>query len=558
MKINRKQVLLWLSLATILFTSFFIRVASLERPESLDYHPDEWVLARPIYQIANQGQVGIKTHYKWSGCGVIYPVGYSLYFLKPIFGEYSYETILRTLRTLSATASVGAILLVFLFLRRYHSVRAAYIGAILLGISKSPVIVGHYGTLDSVTMLLAMIILFISYRFFHFSDHSEKVPAFRNFLFGMLIGWSIAIKWTFLLAAIPLFIAFISTFLYAARRRQKIIFLKRSTQQCILLGLGLILGFLLFFPDVQMVPNKVKEGLDYEIKHHKTGHYGSILADSGQLGKRLKRTYRNFIYCGWKALAITGLCSLVFVFFKRSNLKWYLFFCFLLWTYVPFRNLISPARHYLVPYTFLLLLLSISIDALLNLQNRYLRIATVVSLLAVIAISLLYTCVCISPFWQEDARVKCANWIVDNAPQGSGVSWAPRHNPYNWAVPGTRIAPYLFKKFPRQAKSGKHQYFIIAPKVRGIFKKHPPTRKIVPAEWFPVQPPTRQEILFFHELNQGGGENLELVKKFKSPPKFMGITLKFFGEHMHTHTTFASNNVELFKTRKVRDIKSSI
>ena len=461
-----KQVFFWSALVAILVVSFAIRIAGISRKESVDYHPDEWVLAQPIHQIANQGQVGLKSHYKWPGCGVIYPVGYSLYFLKPVFNEYSYETILRILRFLSAMCSVGAVLVVFLFLRHYHSTRAGYIAAILLGISKFPAITGHYATLDSITMLVSMLIIFIAYRFFYYSDKSQKISAFKSFLFGMLIGWSITIKWTFLLAAIPLFIAFILAFIHAGRLREKSVFLKRSVQQCILLAFGLIVGFLLFFPDVQLVPNKVKDGLNYEIKHQKTGHYGAVLANAGQLGKRIKRTYSSFVACGWKAIATAGLCSLIFVFFKRNNLKWFLFFCFLLWTYVPFRNLISPPRHYLVPYILLLLLLSIAIDALLNVQNRYLRVGTIVSTIAIMCISLLYTCICVSPFWQEDPRVTCAKWIIDNVPKGSGVTWGPRHQPYNWAVPGTRIAPYLFEQFPRQAQAGKDQYFIIAPKIK--------------------------------------------------------------------------------------------
>ena len=550
MKINRKQLLLWSTLAAILVFSLFLRIVGIGRTESIDYHPDEWVLAQPIHQIANQGQVGLKTHYKWSGCGVIYPVGYSLYLLKPVFQEYSYETILRILRVLSAIASVGSIWIAFLFLGHYHSIRAAYIGAVLLGVSKFPAIAGHYATLDSLTMLIAIVILLASYKMFHLPEDSGKIPLARNFLLGMLIGWGIAVKWTLLLAAIPLFVAFVSAFFYAARIRQKTAFLKQGLRQCIILGLGLVLGFLVFFPDVQFAPGKVKEGLDYETKHHQTGHYGAVLDDAGALGKKMQRTYSNFAACGGKILVITGLCSLAFAFFKRNSLKWFLFFCFLLWTYVPFRNLVSPPRHYLVPFLIMILLLAIAADFLLSVRSRTLRIAIYISADLVILTSLLYTCINISPFWQEDPRVACAKWIMNNVPEGSGVTWAPRHQPYNWAVPGTRIAPELFKQFPRQAEPGKDQYFIVSPNVSGIFRKHPPTRKVVPSEWFPTQPPTQQEVLFFYEVNQGGGPTLEQVKSFSSTPAFLGITLKLFGESPHASPTFACKDVQLFKIRK--------
>ena len=550
LKINRKQLFLWLTLGAILILCFSIRVVGINRSRSVDYHPDEWVLARPIHQIANQGQVGLKIHYKWPGCGIIYPVGYTLHFLKPASGEYSYESILRILRVLSAMASVGAVLVVFLFLRHYHSTRAGFIGAGLLGVSKFPVIVGHYATLDSVTLLIVISVLFGAFRFFKITEKEHQNSTVKPFLLGLLIGWGIAVKWTLLLCAIPLFVAFTGSLISAVQKHQTTAFLNFSIRQCLPLALGLILGFLVFFPDIQLVPDKVKEGLDFEIKHHQTGHYGAILSGTGQLSKRITRTYRNFVGCGWQALAMSGLCSLVFVFFKRTPLKWFLFFTFLLWTYVPFKNLISPPRHYLVPYLLMMMMLALFIDFLLGHQKRAVRLPAYVLTVFIISISLLYTCICISPFWQKDPRVACAEWIMKNVPEGSGVTWAPRHNIYDWAVPGTRIAPSLFKQFPRQAKPGKDQYFIVSPNVKRVFKKHPPTRKIIPSEWFPAKPPTQMEILFFYEINQGGGPHIEHVKNFYATPRFLGLTLKLFHENIHANPTFACKNVEVFKLKK--------
>ena len=549
MKIDRNQLLVWGTLTVILALSFFIRIVGIGRSQSVDYHPDEWVLANPTYQIANQGQVGLKTHYKWPGCGAIYPVGYTLYVLKPAFGEYSYTAILRIFRVLSAIASVGTILVVFCFLRHYHSIRAGFLGAILLGISNLPVITGHYATLDSITMLIAAAAIFAAFRFFQRPPEDRQPSAIKSLLLGLLIGWGIAIKWTLLLCAIPFFVAFVSNFITAIRGHQINAFFSLSIRKSVPLVLGLMLGFLVFFPDIQLAPDKVKEGFDYEMKHHQTGHYGGILSDSGALGKRITRTYTNFKACGWTALAIAGLGSVVFVFFKKTSLKWFLFFIFLLWTYVPFKNLVSPPRHYLVPYMLLMILLAVALDTLLTHPKRPVRITTYILSACIMSVSLLYTCINVSTFWQEDPRVTCAEWIMNNVPKGSGVAWGPRHNSYNWAVPGMRIAPSLFQSFPRQAEPGKDQYFIISPKLKSVFKQHPPTRTIVPSEWFPAQPPTQQELQFYYEINQGGGPNLEQIKRFYSTPSFLGITLKVFGEYLHTSPTFAAQNVELYKVR---------
>jgi hypothetical protein len=198
----------------------------------------------------------------------------------------------------------------------------------------------------------------------------------------------------------------------------------------------------------------------------------------------------------------------------------------------------------------MILLLSIFFDYLLWHQKKLIRIPANVLTILIVLISLLYTCISISSFWRGDPRVTCAKWIMENVPKGSGVTWGPRHNPYNWVVPGTRIAPYLFKEFPRQAEPGKDQYFIISPKLKSVFKKHPPTRKVVPSEWFPAKPPTQQEILFYYEINQGGGPHIEHVKSFRATPQFMYLTFKLFNKYVHATPTYASQNVELYKLRK--------
>lgn len=536
-------------LAGVLGISFAVRIAGIQRTKSVDYHPDEGVLAIPIQQIANTGQVGLKTHYKWPGCGVIYPVGYGMYFLKPMFGEYDYITVLKTLRVLSAIASLGAVAMVFEFLRKYHSVRAGFLGAIFLGVSTMPAIAAHYATLDSVTMLLFIASLYFVYGFFHVDKDGAKVNVVKTFSIGALIGYAISVKWTLMLMAIPVFVEAVGGFIDSVKNNTKLLFLKTGMQKGSILGLGMVVGFLLFFPDFQLVPNKAIEGIQFEMKHHNTGHYGEVLSDPMGLAKKFKRTYNLFVKCGWKAFTIAGLCSMVFVFFKRNRLKWFLFAVFILWTSVPFRNLISPPRHYLVPYIILLLSLAILADYLLSLRVKAVRIASIACLSLAVLASLLYTCISVSPFWMADPRYACAEWIMDNVPKGSGVTWAPRHSAYNWSVPGTRIAGFLFKEYPRLAEPGKYQYLIASPIVLGVYKQHPPDRKIVPEEWFPGTPPSQQELELFYQLNEGGGDQWQRVEAFRSKPQFLGLTYKIFGEPEGQEPTVACKKVFLYKSK---------
>jgi hypothetical protein len=114
-------------------------------------------------------------------------------------------------------------------------------------------------------------------------------------------------------------------------------------------------------------------------------------------------------------------------------------------------------------------------------------------------------------------------------------------------APGQIITPWLFKLYPRKAEPGKEQYIIAANRRMNTFKKHPPTRKIVPSEWFPNEPPTMAELMLYAEMNNGGGPNLTLVKEFRTKPSFLGLDFRLFGLDPNQDTTSANQAVTLFR-----------
>ena len=134
----------------ILLVALFLRLAGIWRAEPIDYHPDEWVIAKPVYALANEGQFGLKTHYKWPGCTVIYALGFTLYAFKWLLGPYDYETILILQRVISALAGTGVAALAFFLMRKLFNDRTALLAAALLSVSKLPVLQGHYGSITSI------------------------------------------------------------------------------------------------------------------------------------------------------------------------------------------------------------------------------------------------------------------------------------------------------------------------------------------------------------------------------------------------------------------------
>ena len=228
----------------------------------------------------------------------------------------------------------------------------------------------------------------------------------------------------------------------------------------------------------------------------------------------------------------------------------FLFLTLMLGMSVVLRNVVRPQRHYLIPFIIGLMLMGIFFDELLRKQKRFLRVGGAVTYAALFVLATLYTCICISPFCKPDARVLCSKWIKANVPEGSGVTWAPRTP--KWAAPGNWVEPSLFKTYPRKAQPGKNQYIIACRRTLNIFKKHPPTKRIVPREGFPTKPPSREEVMLYAEMNAGGGRNLELVKEFFAKPSFLGFALRLFGIDPNTDTTFANQSDSLYRMKETR------
>jgi hypothetical protein len=549
---NKPRLATWIYLVLILSIALFIRLAGIWRSEPIDYHPDEWVIAKPVTSIANSGQVGLKTHYKWPACSLIYSLGYGLYAIKPWFGPYSYNSILIILRIVSALASTAAVLIAFLLIKKLVSLRAALLAAALLAVAKLPVSQGHYGTVTSIVSLIVLAIMLLSYDLFDVEHSLNRPPlkAGRCCLLGFLCGWGIAAKWTVLLSAIPISGAFLISVWLRRKLRSWGQFIKVNFKRFAIIAGMTALTFLAGIPDFQLVPEKVVSGLTYEMQHGKTGHYGTITAEKISLSEKLQRTFQAMGRCGNIYLLIAGIAATILCLVRPSREKMFLLWVMFAWLSVLIRNVSVFERHHLVPFIVMLMLIAIALEVGTKNRRQWIRVTCWIVFVFLMVSEILYTCIAISPFWKPDARVKCSKWIMANVPSGSGVTWAPRTA--DWAVPGMRISPSLFKAFPRRPEPGKYQYIIADNTKLTTFKKHPPTRKIVPSEWFPAKPPTMAELMLYAEMNNGGGPNLDLVKKFQTKPSFLGLDLTLFGQSPSKDLTFANRGVTLFRLKEPR------
>ena len=61
---HKSFIPIWFYVVGILLLALVLRLAGIWRAEPINYHPDEWVIAQPVMSLANNGQVGLKTHYK--------------------------------------------------------------------------------------------------------------------------------------------------------------------------------------------------------------------------------------------------------------------------------------------------------------------------------------------------------------------------------------------------------------------------------------------------------------------------------------------------------------
>jgi len=546
---DKRRIPPWLYLSLILLLALFLRLAGIWRAEPINHHPDEWNLANPVMALANDAQAGLIYRYNWPGCGAIRLVGYSLYALKPVFGPYSYNEILIILRVLSALASAATVLVSYVLVRKLFNNRAALLAALLISVAKSPVILGHYGTVDSIGSVVIVLVMWLSCDLFEIDpEHqSPTLRAGRCCIIGLICGWGIASKWTLLLAAIPIATALFLTVIARRKLGHWRRFIEVNLKRIAIIGGMTLLAFLAFLPDLQIAPQKVLSGFEYEMVHHKTGHHGAVTADQAGLDKRLIRTYTAFNQCGSIYLTLAGIAAVIFALVKPTRRRYFLLLTMLLWLMVLLRNIVAPIRHHLIPFMLMLMLTAVLFDKVFGSEKKYLRLAGIVVFVIVTILATLYTCIAASPFWKPDARVMCSNWIQANVPKGSGVTWAPR-TPH-WAAPGEWVAPSLFKSYPRRAEPGKDQYIIVTKRNLEIFKKHPPTKPVISREWFPNQPPSMQELLLYAEMNAGGGNNLQIVKKFENSPSFLRLDLGFFAMDPETETTSANRAVVLFKVK---------
>jgi 4-amino-4-deoxy-L-arabinose transferase-like glycosyltransferase len=454
-------------------------------------------------------------------------------------------------------AGTAAVLVTFFLMRKLFSVRAALLAALLLAVVKLHVMMGHYGTANSVVSLLILIIIWLSFDLFDISrnQNQSNLKSLRCCILGLLCGWGIAIKWTILLAFFPFFAAFILTLWFQRRQNNWGPFTKINLQRIGIIAAVTIVTFLAGLPDFQLAPGKIYEGFSFEMKHHKLGHYGSTTSDQHVMSKRLARTAKITKNAGSSYIFYPALAALIFCLARPTRARVFLIIILALWLIMLLRHVVAFERHHLIPFIIMLLLTALAFDTVLGHPKRWLRISTACGYLFIVIMALLYTCIYISPFWQPDARVECGKWIMENAPPGSGVAWAPRTA--NWMVPGNRIFPVLFKSFPRQPQPGKYQYLIAANSTLATFKNHPPSRKIVPSEWFPAQPPSKQELNLYAEMNDGGGPSLSLVKKFSTKPSFLGLDLRLYGRYPNISPTFANRSVTLFRFNQPRPTNKS-
>ncbi|MHC4789900.1 MAG: glycosyltransferase family 39 protein [Planctomycetota bacterium] len=537
----------WVWLIAILALALFLRLAGIWRAEPIDYDPDEWVIARPVMSIANNAQVGLKTHYKWSGCGLIYSIGYTLFLLHRWFGPYSYNSILILLRVISAIVGTTVVFMVFLLIRKLASAKPALLAAALVAIAKLPVRLDHEGSIRSIAALIILSVMLLSYDLFNVEavKDRQRLKTGKCCLLGLLCGFGISVKWTVLLTAIPISIAFLLTASSHRKSPNWPIFCRLNFKRIAIIAGITALTFLAATPDFMLAPQKVISGFTYEMQHHKVGHYGSVTGESAPLTTRLQRTIISLSKCGSIYMLIPGIAATIFCLLRPNRLRIFLAVVFFLWLVIVIRNLVAPERHHLIPFIIMLLMTSIALGALLEKSNPRIKTVCYVVFVLIIAFGLLYTCIFISPYWKPDARTECSNWIKANIPQGSGITWAPRT--YNWMAPGQIITPWLFKLYPRKAEPGKEQYIIAANRRMNTFKKHPPTRKIVPSEWFPSEPPTMAELMLYAEMNNAGGPNLTLVKEFRTKPSFLGLDFRLFGLDPNQDTTSANQTVTLFR-----------
>ena len=542
---------LWLLLAGIILFALFLRLTGIWRTEPINYHADDWVLARPILDLANDGTWGEKAHYKWSACGVIYPLGYGLHALKPIAGPYTYNAVLVIQRVMSAVASSLAVLAGFLLMRKLVSVRAAFIAAALLTVAKLPVLQGHHGT---VTATVSLIILLLMWLLCDLFDVDGKITfsslkLLRCGAVGFLIGWGIASKWTILLSVIPISGAFISSCWNHRGCSAWPDFIRVNvTRIVVILAVGAV-SFMVSMPDARLYPAKVKEGLDYEIKHNQMGHLGEFRAEDSTPIRRILRTGKMLNRAGGPYLFACASLALIFCLIRLNRPRIFLLYVMFVWLFVLYRNIVSAERHHLIPFSVMILLIALTLDAFWACPRRQLLVPARAVFIFLFVSELLYACIAASPFWQPESRLECARWVQQHFPPGTGVATTP-HTPM-WTVPGPMVGREELKNFRPQPSPGRDMLWLAAHRSLNLFKKHPPDRPINPKEWFYADsPPSIQTLRFYAELNKEQSPYFTRLKVFFAKPEFLGFDMSLFGQPDDTDTVYANRAITVFRENR--------
>jgi hypothetical protein len=512
----------------------------------MDWHSDEYAIARSVVVLANNGTIGLKPLYNWPSCSVIHALGYGLYALKKWLGPYSYDNVLMAQRIMSTVASTAAVFMVFLLVKKLFSVRTGLFAAMFVGVAMLPVEQGHYGTITSIVALIVVSVMMFSYDLFDVDQNkNSQLKAGRCCLVGLLCGWGIAAKWTILLSAIPISGALLLSF-WAYRKTGRLNeFIKiNSKRSAIIIGM-MVIAFLAGCPDIQFAPEKVIEGFSYEMRHHKTGHYGAYTIDAFTWHNRIVRTGRLLEECGNIYFLIAGIAAVVFCLLKPTRPRVLFLWTMFLWLMVVYRNFVTGRRHHMIPFYVMLMLVAVALDVGTKSRVVRLRFFGWAAFVFLTVGGILYTCITISPLWRPDPMLECSKWVKANITRDN--------NGLSWMYPSPRLDKSLANIYPVKAPPGKDQYIVVKHGEMRTFTQHPPSRQIVPSEWFPKQPPSMEILVLYAQMNAGGGPNVTLIKDFYPKPSFLGLDSRFFLQTPGRLQIMASRGVSLFRLNRTTE-----
>ena len=536
---------------TIIIAGVFLRLAGIWRAEPIDYHCDDWVIARPVLELANTGHLEQMPHYKWSGCGLVYPMGYTLYALNRFCGPYDYHTVLVVGRIVSAVLSTLAVVMCFVLMRKLSTPFIALMAAALIAFAKLPVLQGHYATVTATVSLFVITIIWLCYGLFDLAEpkKSTALRIVRCIVLGAIIGWGIAAKWTILLAGIPLFVAIVQSALCARLGRSWGVFFKTTILRCVLIAVSAAGAFCIAMPDIFRHTDAVVEGLQFEIRHNQAGHLGEFTAENSTPVKRFVRTVNMLNRAGgvWLLIAL-GIALLMvpdppepssFVSGRHSPV---VAFCFM--AQYRFIRTSSPG-----PFMLLCLLLAdslgVAIAGTVSDKRHNRRVMLIASFVLVLVVAMLYTLICISPFWKPESRLQCARWLAANLNDGDGVTATPMTPA--WCIPGALVGRAELTGVRPVAAAGHTQYLMAAHRSLNVFKKHLPGKPVNPAEWFYGTPPDQRTLQLYAELNNPHTPYFTTVHDFFARPEFLGMDLRLFFQGPDQETTYANRGVTLFK-----------